>query len=115
MTRVLAVLAAVSLLVLLAPREVVAAPPVPCPPDVDEVLALRPTFATFNGEAVTRSPQTGRYATDAGFEFDHEFADVTAVRGAALKGCSQPAGQVTLVVIDPFTGARRPVTLEVRP
>ena len=77
----------------------------PCFPR-EESFGLQPTAVTFNGQSVTRSPTTGRYATDAGLEFDHELGQVTAVRDPSETACPQPARQVTLDLIEPFSGQR---------
>ncbi|MDP1828050.1 MAG: hypothetical protein Q8L48_32545 [Archangium sp.] len=113
MTRRLVVLTTLTALALLfSPRDVSASPPAPCPPPLEEALALFPTFATFNGESVTRSPTTGRFETDAGFAFDHELVDLRAVGTSAPVGCSQTASAVELDLTDPFTGVVQTVTLE---
>jgi hypothetical protein len=75
-----------------------------------ESLAFHPTTATFNGQPVTRSATTGRYATDAGFEFDHELAQLTALHDAGSTACPEQAQEVTLDLTDPFTGQH--VTLQ---
>ena len=74
-------------------------------------MFLQPTVVTFNGQSVTRSPTTGRYATDAGLEFDHELGQVTAVRDPSDTACPQPARQVTLDLIEPFSGQRMTLQL----
>ena len=113
MNRIL--LLAVLLGALSSPRAVRAAPPQECPSPTGELLQLLPGLALVDGISLARSHTTGRYATDAGLEFDMERATVLAELTGAMPGCDQPSGLVRLDVIDPFTNQARHVTLEVRP
>ena len=77
----------------------------------EESIGLQPTAVTFNGQPVSRSPTSGRYATDAGLEFDHELAQATAFHDAGSTACPQQAQQVTLDLIEPFSGQRMTLQL----
>ena len=77
----------------------------------EESFGLQPTAVTFNGQPVSRSSTTGRYVTDAGLEFDHELAQATAFRDPAGTACPQQAQQVTVELIEPFSGQRMTLQL----
>jgi hypothetical protein len=112
--RLLIVLGLGGVFFLLVPRNVVAAPILPCPRPA-ELLFLQPLDAFLDGGRLSRDSRTGRFTTDAGLDFDVPTLEITPLAGPTVDGCQLLSRSVRVDLVDPFTGASHLLTLEQAP